>query len=573
MDSSSDRSFAVAVLDAIEKGLVSSSVELHSFKMRLAKKMHLGRVPTNPDLLLWAPNPSLKARLLLSIKPVRTLSGVAPVAVMTKPVNCRHGTCVYCPGGVDSVFGSVPKSYTGNEPATMRAIANHFDGFLQVFNRLSQLVATGHSVNKIELILMGGTFPGYPVEYQEEFVKDVFWALNAFSDRFFLNGKLDSELFSGFFASNPNETEKEKTLRIQKTAVSLKSKMRGSLLEAQDQNESSHCRMVAFCIETKPDFCKAPEIDRMLNQGCTRVELGVQCLDDALLLKANRGHSLQDSVEATRLLKDSCLKVTYHMMPGLPGSSPKMDVKMFQRLFSDPDFCPDALKIYPCMVLPGTPLHDLYEKGEFVPLSTKDAVEIISRSKAFFPKWVRVQRVMRDIPVKWSENGVRSNNLRQLVETRAQELGIECQCIRCREIGHSLNGSNADFSRQKIRVERYAASKGTELFISSEDSRSNVLFGFCRLRIPFKPFRPEISEKTALIRELHVFGKALELGETESGAVQHMGLGRQLLEEAEKIAAEQFNQKETVVVSGVGAREYYRRLGYEKSGVFMKKKL
>src|SRR3989338_4125232 len=558
----SSKSFALAVEAAIDSGKVASFGELHAFKMHLAKQWGLGRVPSNPDLLLEVTHPSDKVRWLLGIKPVRTLSGVAPLAIMTKPIDCRHGTCIYCPGGEKSVFGSIPKSYTGNEPASMRAVANRFDAFLQTFNRLSQLCAMGHAVGKIELILMGGTFPSFPVEYQREFVSDTFLALNLFSNRFFPDGKFDVDGFNRFFVPVPGESEKEKTVRLQNELLALKKSHPGSLLSEQKKNESSACRVVAFCIETKPDFCLEPHINEMLSLGCTRVELGIQCLDEEILSFTNRGHSLVDSVSATCLLKDSGLKVTFHMMPGLPKSSPKKDVAMFKELFSNPSFCPDALKIYQCMVLPGTPLFKLYERGEFSPMSTKTAADVIARSKAFFPHWVRVQRVMRDIPTKWSSEGVRSNNLRQLVEERAKELGISCRCIRCREIGHSKNAGLADVSRGKLLVEKYAASKGEELFLSFEDEKADVLFGFCRLRIPGKSFRPEIDSSTGLIRELHVFGKALEVGENDSEAVQHQGLGRELLEAAEKAAKEEFDCQKSLVISGVGARNYYRKLGY-----------
>ncbi|MDO8625598.1 MAG: GNAT family N-acetyltransferase, partial [Candidatus Diapherotrites archaeon] len=228
---------------------------------------------------------------------------------------------------------------------------------------------------------------------------------------------------------------------------------------------------------------------------------------------------------------------------------------------------------YPCMVMPGTPLFELHQRGEFEPLSTESAVDIIARAKAFFPKYVRVQRVMRDIPTKLSIGGVRSNNLRQLVQSRAAELGIDCQCIRCREVGHSANALRADVSRANILMESYEASHGTEIFISSEDVSQNVLFGFCRLRIPSRPFRPEITDASALVRELHVFGKSQSLGTSDDSAVQHHGLGHALLQRAEEIAKNDFGKRELLVISGVGAREYYRKLGYARNGVFMGKRL
>jgi len=564
------------VSQAIDARTVSSPDELNRFKMRLARELLLSEAPSNPDLLMWTKNPSSRTRALLSIKPVRTASGVAPLAIMTKPIDCRHGTCIFCPGGEKSVFGSIPKSYTGNEPASMRAVSNHFDAFLQTFNRLSQLVSTGHSVSKVELILMGGTFPSFDRTYQDSFVAETFLALNTFSDWFFPASQFDLGAFLDFsakFGDKPNAENGLALTRMQDYLLEFKNKSRFDLESEQHKNESSNARCVAFCIETKPDYCKQPHIDQMMRLGCTRVELGVQCLNDEILSFVNRGHTLADTIEATRLLKDSSLKVTYHMMPGLPGSNPDMDVAMFEELFSNPDFAPDALKIYPCMVLPGTPLHQLYERREFEPLSTQSAMEIIAKAKRFFPPWVRVQRVMRDIPTKLSKGGVRSNNLRQLVLDRASELGIECQCIRCREVGHSKNGLSARFESRTLRIQTYGASQGTEIFISSEDVSENVLFGFCRLRMAHLPFRPELDSRTALVRELHVFGKALSVGESDVHSVQHHGLGRELLDKAEQIAKEKFAMNRIAVISGIGVRDYYRKLGYSQSGVFMVKNL
>lgn len=567
MDNS--KAFANAVCAGIDAGAVSSHKDLQSLKARLSGQYGFSGAPSNPDILMWADDPSRTARLWLSIKAVRTLSGVAPVAIMTKPIDCRHGTCIYCPGGEKSVFGAIPKSYTGNEPASMRAVSNRFDGFLQVFNRLYQLVATGHSVQKIELVLMGGTFPSFPRDYQDAFVCDAFWAANTFSDWFFPGGTLDAAKFAAFFGSSGHGD----SAALQAELLAFKQQHPTTLSAEQERNESSFCRLVAFCIETKPDYSLAPHIDAMLSQGCTRVELGIQCLDGGILAFTNRGHTLADSVSATAALKDSCLKVTYHLMPGLPHSSPEKDVDMFRELFGNPAYRPDALKIYPCMVMPGTPLFELHRRGEFEPLSTQQAVEIIANAKRFFPKWVRVQRVMRDIPTKLSIGGVRSNNLRQLVVARAAELGISCKCIRCREVGHSPNASRADIARAQVLSESYAASGGTEVFLSAEDVSADVLFGFCRLRIPSAPFRPEIGPDSALIRELHVFGKSQSFGASDDSAAQHHGLGARLLQEAERIAKADFGKSESIVVSGVGARDYYRRLGYARKGVFMAKRL
>lgn len=567
----SKQRFADSVVVAIESGKVASYSDLNELKLRLAHELHLPGTLSNPTILSFVDNPSVAVKRLLGIKPVRTISGVAPVAIMTKPIDCRHGTCIFCPGGEESVFGSIPKSYTGHEPASMRAISNHFDSYLQTFNRLYQLAATGHNFQKVELILMGGTFPSFVKEYRHEFVSGMFKALNDFSDCFFSGSTFDSEKFNSYFSLHGFDYKKNSQEFLD---FLLKQKGEPALKKEQDKNETSNVRLVAFCIETKPDWCMRPEIDDMLNLGATRVELGIQSLQDEVLAFSNRGHSVADSIESTRLLKDSALKVTYHMMPGLPKSTPEIDIDNFRELFENPDFCPDALKIYPCMVMPGTPLFKLYEQGKFEPLSSVTAAEIIARGKRFFPKWVRVQRVMRDIPTKWSTGEIAHNNLRQMVEQKCQELGISCQCIRCREAGQIQLKQKIKLNPQtaKINVEKYEASLGTEFFISADDEKSNALFGFCRLRIPHKPFRPEISNNSGLIRELHVFGEAIALGEQKTGGLQHAGLGKKLLQKAEDLAAE-FGKKESIVISGIGAREYYRKLGYENTGPFMKKTL
>lgn len=566
------KQFALAVLREIDSGKVVSASDLNSAKLRLSKELGLGEVLPNPAILSFDPQPSPLAKRLLGIKPVRTISGVAPLAIMTKPIDCLHGTCIFCPGGEKSVFGAIPKSYTGNEPASMRAISNAFDPYLQVFNRLYQFAGTNHNFQKIELIVMGGTFPSFPLEYQESFVAETYKALNDFSDWFFAGEKFDFASFNRFFfppsSSHANDfAASHEKLLDRKGVADLKSE--------QKRNETAAVRLVTFCVETKPDWCRKSHIDRLLEFGVTRIELGVQSLRNDILQFSNRGHSVEETVAATQELKDSALKVTYHMMPGLPKSTPEYDVEMFRELFANPDFRPDALKIYPCMVMPGTPLFNLYQKGDFVPLSGDAAAEIIAEAKRFFPKYVRVQRVMRDIPTKLSTGEIQQNNLRQWVEQKCREKGIACQCIRCREAGHVQSKQGKALHPENARIEtlEYEASKGTEVFISVEDPKENALFGFVRLRLPFNPFRPEIGSNAALVRELHVFGEALSFGEKKPGSIQHAGLGKRLLQEAERIAREEWDQKRVLVIAGIGAREYYRKLGYHQNRVFMEKAL
>ncbi|MEM4261725.1 MAG: tRNA uridine(34) 5-carboxymethylaminomethyl modification radical SAM/GNAT enzyme Elp3, partial [Candidatus Diapherotrites archaeon] len=476
----------------IVEGKIKSKVELAKAKLRISEKLGLSEIPTNPDILAKLVNPSNEAKAILSIKPLRTLSGVAPIAIMTKPWRCPHGTCIYCPGGIGSPFGDVPQSYTGHEPATMRGVSNNFESYLQALNRITQYYATAHYPEKIELIIMGGTFPAMPVEYQYNFVLNAFKALNDFSEWFFepnFNEAKFNEFLQGSKASSENW--KSKMLRNRSNECSVEALQREHL-----RNEVAKTKIVTMCVETKPDWCKESHIDHMLELGTTRVELGVQTLDNNVLKFTNRGHTLYDTIEATRLLKDSGLKVTYHFMPGQPLSSKENDIRMLRELFENDDYKPDGLKIYPCMVMPGTALAKLYEKGKFEPLSTDEAAEIIAEAKRYFPEYTRIYRVQRDIPVKFSLSGVDKNNLRQIIEKKCVEKGIKCRCIRCREIG--INRAKKIKEPKLDFVERhYTASRGSEVFISFEDVSNDLLIGFCRLRIPYKPFRKEFTDSTA----------------------------------------------------------------------------
>ena len=558
-----------SIAEAVDEGRIKDGKTLNALKLKEGKRLGLERLPSNPDILANLQKHSLKLREILSIKPLRTLSGVAPVAIMTKPISCPHGTCIYCPGGPESFFGSVPQSYTGHEPATMRAISNNFDSYLQAMNRISQYYATAHNPEKLELIIMGGTFPSFPREYREEFVSCAFQAANDFSEMFFEGNGFSPEKFNEFFSHGEKHfgaEVKEKLLRMKRPA---------NIEREHARNEKAKARIVSLCIETKPDWCREKEVNEMLGLGTTRVELGVQSIYNDVLKYTNRGHGVEDSVEATRLLKDSGLKVAYHMMPGQPLSSKEKDIEMFREIFANPDFRPDGLKIYPCMVMPGTALARLYEKGRFTPLSTGEAAEIIAEASRFIPYYARVYRIQRDIPTKFALAGIDRNNLRQIVEMKMSETGIKGRDIRARETGINRGkGVEADYSEMKIVAGEYAASSGTEIFISIEDEKNDLIAGFCRLRKPFRPFRKEFTENTCCIRELHVFGPAVALGEKNPESEQHKGFGKRLVLEAEKIAAEKFDAGKMLVISGVGARDYYaRKLGYGREGAYMSKRL
>jgi elongator complex protein 3 len=549
----------------IEKRKTITKTELEKLKLTLGKKYRIKELPSDPDILAKIKNPSKKIKKILSIKPLRTLSGVAPIAIMTKPAKCPHGTCIYCPGGIGSYFGDVPQSYTGHEPATMRGINNSYDPYLQTIDRIFQYYATGHNPEKIELIIMGGTFPSMPDDYQEEFVTGAFQAANTFSKFFFKNQKLNKKKFLEYLQLEP--TPKQKKI--------LELKEKTTLEKEHKKNENTKLRIVTMCIETKPDWCKEKHINKMLELGTTRVELGVQTIYDEILKFTNRGHTIKDTKEATQLLKDSALKVTYHIMPGQPLSTKEKDIEMFKQLYENPDFRPDGLKIYPCMVMPGTALMKIHQQGKFKPLNTEEAAEIIAEGKKFIPEYTRIHRVQRDIPTKFSIGGIDKNNLRQIIKKKCIEKGITCKCIRCREAGiNESAGIKPEYSNVQLIERKYDASKGKEIFISFEDTSNNIILGFCRLRKPYKPFRPEFTENTACIRELHVFGRALEIGKKNTTGQQHKGFGKMLMQRAEEIAKQEFGCDKMLVISGIGAREYYKKkLGYEQEGVYMAKKI
>ncbi len=451
-------------------------------------------------------------------KLTRTLSGVTPVAVMMKPFPCPHGRCIYCPA-INS-----PNSYTENSAPVLRAKRHGYDPFKQVLARLKTYELMGHDTSKCELIIMGGTYFGYPEDYRKAFVKSCFDAFN---------GKISS-----------------------------------SLEEAHEINERALHRCVALCIETRPDMCGEKEINELLEIGCTRVELGVQTLDENVLKKVKRGHGVEEIVKATQLLKDSSFKVHYHFMPGLFSSIEK-DIKMFKDIFEKQEFRPDGIKIYPTLVVEGTELAEMWKNGEFEPYNDEEVIELLVKLKELVPKWVRITRIMRAIPKKHVLAGATRSDIRYLTKLRMEKLGKKCKCIRCREIGYR---EREGVKPEKIELfrEDYEASYGREVFLSFEDEKNDILVGLLRLRIPYRPFRPEINESTALVREVHVYGKEVGIGKKTKEAFQHKGYGKKLVEEAENIAKE-FCCEKILVIAGVGAREYFYKLGYKRDGAYVSK--
>ncbi|MFC2026708.1 elongator complex protein 3 [Chloroflexota bacterium] len=454
----------------------------------------------------------------------RTISGVTPVAVMTLPMECP-GRCIYCP-----TYSATPQSYTPESPAVLRAIKCDYDARRQVELRLKILSEMGHPTDKVELIIMGGTFLAYPVEYQYRFVKDCFDALNG-------TGSADLE-------------------------------------EAQRLNETSRHRCVGLCIETRPDWCRQEEIDRMLEFGTTRVELGVQVLDDNIYQTVGRGHKVDDVVGTTALLRKHGFKVHYHIMPGLPGSTPEKDLELSVKIFSDDRFKPDGLKLYPTMVVAGTELERWYRQGRYQPYDDDTMINLVADIKSIVPRYVRISRVLRDIPSKYIVAGLK-DSLREKVREVMKQRQLECSCIRCREYGHRARAGWEIGQPYLVRKE-YEAAGGREILLSFED-KGETLFGLLRLRIQPKTIaglRQIDNTNLALIRELHVYGPEVSLGQRDESAAQHKGLGRELLLEAERIASREFGVPIIAVLSGVGARAYYRSdFGYSLQGGYMVKKL
>ncbi|HXG73819.1 MAG TPA: tRNA uridine(34) 5-carboxymethylaminomethyl modification radical SAM/GNAT enzyme Elp3 [Candidatus Nitrosotenuis sp.] len=511
----------------ISRGLLTiESPTKNQIKSQIKKvctKYSLERIPRNSEILATVSgNDYSKLQRILIKKPVKTASGVAVIALMPMPYACPHGRCTYCPGGIE--FNS-PNSYTGNEPSTINAIENEYDPKKQIVSKIEKLIAYGHDPTKMELVIVGGTFLFMPVQYQENFIKSCYDALNG-------------------FVSN-------------------------SLEESKKNNEVAKIRNVGFTIETKPDYCKKEHVDMMLSYGITRIEIGVQSLRDRVYKIVNRGHTYQDVVESFQISKDAGYKLVAHMMPGLPTVSPQDDIEDFKKLFTDEELKPDMLKIYPSLVLQHTPLYQQYLQGRYLPYSDGDMIRVLMEIKKIVPRWVRIMRVQREISPQEIIAGPKSGNLRQIVHENLKKQGLSCKCIRCREIGFSKEPRKELF----LHRDNYVSSGGEEVFLSYDDSADRI-YGFLRLRKPSsKAHRKEITERSCIVRELHVYGKSLKIGQREDGQIQHSGLGRGLMNEAEKISKEEFDAKKILVISAVGTREYYRKLGYTSDGPYMAKML
>jgi len=506
-------------MDKIAEELIKSKIEtlkdIDSFRKSLAKKLKISTV-SNVDLIkayhkipLSKRNKNLKN--LLVKKRIRSLSGVSVVSVLTKPYPCP-GKCIYCPSEK-----GMPKSYLSNEPAVMRAILNSFDPYKQTSSRLKALKMAGHNTDKVELIVIGGTWSYLPQKYQKWFIKRCFEACN---------------------------NKKSKTL-----------------LEAQRKNEKSKQRMIGLTLETRPDFITKEEVEFMRNLGATRVELGVQSTDENVLMHNKRGHKRKEIIEATKILKDAGFKICYHIMPNLFKSTLKKDIEMAKEIFNNHNFRPDMIKIYPCAIIKGTPLYKKWEKKEYFPYREKDLIYLLKETKKEVPKYCRIQRLIRDIPSQSIIEGpAKISNLRQIIKKEAEKEGWKCKCIRCREVKENYNPKEKLF----LFRENYDASEGKEIFLSFENKNQEKLYSLLRLRI---------KDNFAIIREVHTYGRVHSLLKGKDISPQHKGLGKKLIKEAEKIAKKEFKAKKISVISGVGVRDYYRSLGYKLENTYMVKPL
>ncbi|KXH76898.1 MAG: hypothetical protein AM326_06245 [Candidatus Thorarchaeota archaeon SMTZ-45] len=504
---------------------------INRIKNKISAKYKLTSTPRNADILkVTIPEEAEILRPFLQKRPVRTVSGVAVVATMTTPHECPHGKCAYCPGGPEL---GVPQSYTGHEPATMRGLQNNYDPYRQVESRLAQLSTIGHSINKVELIVMGGDWCSKPHEYQEFFVKGCLDAMNQ--------------------------------------SVS------SNIDQAKKVNETAEVRNVGLTFETRPDWVTRESVDNMLAMGATRVEIGVQTLSDEILRIVERGHGVEETVRATKILRDSGLKVCYHIMPGLPGATVEDDLRTFKQLFNDPRFRPDMMKIYPTIVVKNTKLYEWWKSGEYTPLTTEQVVSLVASAVSKMPEYVRIQRMQRDIPLHQIEAGLNTGNLRELVHQRMKASGQRNPTIRFREVGHFQMRSGEKVNPDNIQLVRrdYDASNGTEVFLSLEDPDLDVLFGFLRLRVPSSDaHRVELTENpSVIIRELRVYGPVVEIGKRDRDAWQHLGLGERMMSESEDIGRADFDATCLLVNSGIGVKEYYRSLGFNDKGPYLAKDL
>jgi len=537
----SNNNYALAISHIVQTLIAAydsnQSLNFTALKAKSARKYKLPGVPRITDILSSIPV-DYKPKLLpfLRQKPVRTASGVAVVAVMSKPHRCPHiamtgGVCVYCPGGPDSDFEYSTQAYTGYEPTSMRAIRARYDPYSQTRGRVAQLRGLGHSVDKVEFIVMGGTFMSLDKSYKDYFIRNLHDAL------------------SGHKSS--------------------------SVEEAVRYSEQSTIKCVGITLETRPDYCLKPHLSEMLGYGCTRIEIGVQSVYESVARETNRGHTVSAVSNSFHLAKDCGFKVVTHMMPDLPNTGLERDLAGFGEFFENPAFRPDGLKLYPTLVIRGTGLYELWKTGRYRNYTPDQLVELTASVMAMVPPWTRVYRIQRDIPMPLVSSGVEHGNLRELALARMRDLDLPCKDIRTREVGMKQIQEAVSPDDVELIRRDYVANGGWETFLAYEDPSKDILIGLLRLRKASSvAFRPEISEvPSSIVRELHVYGTAVAVSGRDPTRFQHQGFGMLLMEEAERIAREEHGSEKMLVISGVGTRHYYRKMGYELDGPYMSKML
>lgn len=486
---------------------------IEDFRRIWSKELH--KMSKNSEIWPYLTDPEIIEAM--KTRGVRTESGVAPFAVMMKPFSCP-GKCIYCP-----LEKGMPKSYLSDEPAAQRAKLLDFDPVKQVEGRIKQMVETGHITDKIDLIVIGGTFGCYSEEYKREFFKNMFDAVNG--------------------------------------------KVSDTLEKAQKYNETAERRIVGISVETRPDWVTEKEIKLWRELGVTKVQLGVQAFDEDILRIINRGHGLTEVAEATRLCRDAGLKICYHFMPNLPGSSPEKDVIMAKIMFTDPRFGPDYLKVYPAMTIKGTEMYEMWKRGDYTPYGEDELIKVLKEVKALTPVWCRIDRLIRDISKKWVSAGTTKTNLRQVLQAELVKEGKTCLCIRCREVRGGIYDTKV-----KLLVSERETSGGKEIFLSYESG--GKLYSMLRLRLPESSENllfPEL-DGAAIIREVHTYGQVAEIDTEDGIKAQHKGLGKRLMAKAEEVAKER-GYKNLAVISAVGTREYYRKLGYGLKVTYMVKSI
>jgi len=537
--------YSETIIKELVKSRLKNRRDLESFKRKIAKK-YKTTCPSNIGLLQsyhkLIKKENLTLKNLFITRPIRSLSGIVNVSVLTKPYPCP-GKCIYCP-----VEKGIPKSYVSGEPAVERAKKLNYNPYLQVKKRLEMLEMEGHPTDKVELRIVGGTWSYYPKKYQEWFVKRCFEACNESASLKIFNFQFS--IFNEFSIFNFQTLKKE-----------------------QKKNEKAKHRMIGISIETRPDFIDISEIKSLRKLGVTMVELGVQSVYDDVLKLNLRGHGIKETILATKLLKDAGFKVLYQMMPNLLGSDLKRDEKIFEELFKNPGFRPDLLKIYPCALLKETPLYKLYLKGKYEPYTESQIINFLKGIKKKIPYYVRIQRITRDIPSpRIIKGGVKISNLRQIIAKESKNEGWRCKCIRCREV----RGEYKPAELVHLFRQDYQASNGREIFLSFENKTKDKLYSLLRLRVQKENELCSILsvlKNTALIRELHTYGKQIPLRGKSIFSPQHKGLGKKLIKEAEKIAKNEFGFKKIAVISAIGTREYFRKLGYKLKDTYMVKTL